>query len=119
MCTASGEYIQVAVDERVDVGVNGAKHRLQHVPLALPGLGQHPRPGITRVLGAAIGRVVVADVDRRGRKRRAKVCDHLGDGRFFVEAGNEHRQLRGRPGVSAHRDGEAGCGTPANDTPLA
>jgi hypothetical protein len=55
------------------------------------GLAADDRPGLPRSLDCAVGGVVVIDVDRGVRQRRAEIGHNLADRGFLVVAGHQHR----------------------------
>src|SRR5262249_18533876 len=58
-----------------------------YVALTLTHFSSHQRPRGTCDLDRAVGRIVVVNVDRGFGQRSAEIGDHLGNGRFLVEAG--------------------------------
>lgn len=85
----------VAVHHEVAVSLDVAEHLAHHVALALPRFEAHHGAVFLRDLASAVGGVVVIDVYRGLRQRRAEVIHHLGDGDLLVVAGDKDGDLIG------------------------
>src|SRR5262249_54652991 len=77
----------VAIDQNIQVGIDVGEHSPYYVPLALMHFTPHQCPSGTSDLDRPVGRIVVVNVDRGFGQCSAEIGDHLGDGRFLVEAG--------------------------------
>ena len=76
----------VSVDHQIALRIDLAEHRPDHVALALSPLVAHDGAGGAGDLVRSVGGVVVVNIDRGFRQRRAVVLYHLGDGGTFVVA---------------------------------
>ena len=86
----SGVVGGVPVHQQVDFGIDVGEHPPHHVALALQRLGTDHGAGGLRLLGGAVGGVVVVHVDGRVGQHPAEIGDHGTDGHLLVVAGDKN-----------------------------